>query len=185
MVRRSAPAIYNVFVDLKYPPWTLVLSTQPNQPKDDPNDKVLLYGVVQLRSEVRRPACADEGLDFGGVHRAVHHWLRRREARSRRALHGVGPHDWQHRLHAAEVVAEYRIESSRTLRPLDNPGRREKTTVIRERFGPARGLQRAPHDRQRFAGLWHQQDFVRVAERHGPVAQRQIVAFDDDRGGRL
>ena len=36
---------YNVFVDLKEKAWTLVLSTQPRQPKYDPNDKVLLYGA--------------------------------------------------------------------------------------------------------------------------------------------
>jgi hypothetical protein len=36
---------YNVLVDLKEKEWTLVLSTQPLQPKYDPNDKVLLYGA--------------------------------------------------------------------------------------------------------------------------------------------
>jgi hypothetical protein len=36
---------YNVFVELKEKAWTLVLSTQPLQPKYDPNDKVLLYGA--------------------------------------------------------------------------------------------------------------------------------------------
>src|SRR5262245_19374046 len=39
------PGVYNVFVDLKDNAWTLVLSTQPVQPKYDPNDKVLLYGA--------------------------------------------------------------------------------------------------------------------------------------------
>ena len=39
------PGIYNVFVDLKEGAWTFVLSTQPVQPKYDPNDKVLLYGA--------------------------------------------------------------------------------------------------------------------------------------------
>jgi hypothetical protein len=39
------PGEYNVFVDLKDKAWTLVLSTQPLQPKYDPNDKVLLYGA--------------------------------------------------------------------------------------------------------------------------------------------
>jgi hypothetical protein len=36
---------YNVFVELKEKGWTLVLSTQPLQPKYDPNEKVLLYGA--------------------------------------------------------------------------------------------------------------------------------------------
>jgi hypothetical protein len=40
-----APGVYNVLVELKEKAWTLVLSTQPNQPKFDPNDKVLLYGA--------------------------------------------------------------------------------------------------------------------------------------------
>jgi hypothetical protein len=40
-----APGEYNMFVDLKENAWTLVLSTQPLQPKYDPNDKVLLYGA--------------------------------------------------------------------------------------------------------------------------------------------
>lgn len=39
------PGVYNAFVDLKENAWTLVLSTQPVQPKYDPNDKVLLYGA--------------------------------------------------------------------------------------------------------------------------------------------
>ena len=38
------PGVYNVFVELKENAWTLVMSTQPVQPKYDPNDKVLLYG---------------------------------------------------------------------------------------------------------------------------------------------
>jgi hypothetical protein len=38
------PGVYNVFAELKENAWTLVMSTQPVQPKYDPNDKVLLYG---------------------------------------------------------------------------------------------------------------------------------------------
>lgn len=42
---KTIPAgVYNVFVDLEEKAWMLVLSTQPRQPKYDPNDKVLLYG---------------------------------------------------------------------------------------------------------------------------------------------
>ena len=40
-----APGVYNVFVDLKEGQWTLVLNTQPVQPKYDPADKVRLYGA--------------------------------------------------------------------------------------------------------------------------------------------
>ena len=43
--KRVEPGVYNVFVDLKPGAWTLVLSTQPRQPKYDPNDKVNLYGA--------------------------------------------------------------------------------------------------------------------------------------------
>jgi hypothetical protein len=39
------PGVYNVFVDLKATGWTLVMSTQPVQPKYDPNDKIQLYGA--------------------------------------------------------------------------------------------------------------------------------------------
>jgi hypothetical protein len=38
------PGKYNAFAELKPGAWTFVLSTQPRQPKFDPNDKVLLYG---------------------------------------------------------------------------------------------------------------------------------------------
>ncbi|MEP7117363.1 MAG: DUF2911 domain-containing protein [Acidobacteriota bacterium] len=43
---KTIPAgVYNVFADLKPGAWTLVLNTQPRQPKYDPNEKVLLYGA--------------------------------------------------------------------------------------------------------------------------------------------
>jgi len=45
------PGVYNVFVDLKQNAWTFVLSTQPVQPKYDPNDKVLLYGAYNYDSK--------------------------------------------------------------------------------------------------------------------------------------
>jgi hypothetical protein len=38
------PGVYNAFAELKPGAWTLVLSTQPRQPRFDPNEKVLLYG---------------------------------------------------------------------------------------------------------------------------------------------
>lgn len=38
------PGTYNAFAELKPGAWTLVLSTQPRQPRFDPNEKVLLYG---------------------------------------------------------------------------------------------------------------------------------------------
>ena len=72
--------------------------------KYDPNDKVLLYGAYNydpkfdvLRAPMRLSTSHD-------VDRAVHDWLRRRETSSRCALHRVGPHGLQHRLHGATVA---------------------------------------------------------------------------------
>ena len=42
---RIEPGVYNVLVDLKPDAWTFVLSTQPIQPRYDPNERVLLYGA--------------------------------------------------------------------------------------------------------------------------------------------
>ncbi len=44
------PGVYNVFVELSEKAWTFVLSTQPVQPKYDPNEKVLLYGSYNYDS---------------------------------------------------------------------------------------------------------------------------------------
>jgi hypothetical protein len=38
------PGVYNAFAELRPGAWTFVLSTQPRQPRFDPNEKVLLYG---------------------------------------------------------------------------------------------------------------------------------------------
>jgi hypothetical protein len=46
-----APGVYNVFADLKAGQWTLVLNTQPVQPKFDPNDKVRLSGATNYDSK--------------------------------------------------------------------------------------------------------------------------------------
>jgi len=70
------PGVYNVFADLKATGWTLVLNTQPRQPKYDPNDKVLLYGaynydpkadVLRAPMTVRTVADAVEQLTIGFV----------------------------------------------------------------------------------------------------------------------
>ena len=42
--KRVEPGAYDVFVDLKEPAWTLILSTQPTQDKYDPNDKTKIWG---------------------------------------------------------------------------------------------------------------------------------------------
>ena len=36
---------YSLFIDLKLPEWTLIISTWPAQPKYDPNDKTALWGA--------------------------------------------------------------------------------------------------------------------------------------------
>ena len=43
--KRVEPGSYDVFVELKEPAWTLVLSTQPTQDKYDPNDKTKIWGA--------------------------------------------------------------------------------------------------------------------------------------------
>src|ERR1700730_14300387 len=43
--KRLAPGEYDLFVDLKEPAWTLIVSTQPTQEKYDPNDKTKIWGA--------------------------------------------------------------------------------------------------------------------------------------------
>ena len=71
-----APGVYNAFAELKAGAWTLVLSTQPRQPKYDPNDKVLLYGsynydpkfdVLRAPMTVRQTDTSVEQLTIGFV----------------------------------------------------------------------------------------------------------------------
>lgn len=71
-----APGVYNAFAELKPGAWTLVLSTQPRQPKYDPNDKVLLYGsynydpkfdVLRAPMTVRQGDTSVEQLTIGFV----------------------------------------------------------------------------------------------------------------------
>jgi opacity protein-like surface antigen len=70
------PGVYNLFADLKANGWTLVVNTQPRQPKYDPNDKVLLYGsynydskadVLRAPMTVRTVAESVEQLTIGFV----------------------------------------------------------------------------------------------------------------------
>lgn len=74
------PGVYNVFAELKAGAWTLVLSTQPRQPKYDPNDKVLLYGsynydpkfdVLRAPMTVRQSDASVEQLTIGFVNVTV------------------------------------------------------------------------------------------------------------------
>ena len=58
------PGVYNAFAELKAGAWTLVLSTQPRQPKYDPNDKVLLYGSYNYDAKfdvLRAPMTVRQG----------------------------------------------------------------------------------------------------------------------------
>jgi hypothetical protein len=43
--KRVEPGSYDVFIDLKEPAWTLVLSTQPTQEKYDENEKTKIWGA--------------------------------------------------------------------------------------------------------------------------------------------
>ena len=87
------PGVYNLFADLEATGWTLVANTQPRQPKYDPNEKVLLYGVLQLRRQVRRAARADDRADHRRVGRAADHRLRERDRHERHAHRVVGQDD--------------------------------------------------------------------------------------------
>ncbi len=74
--RRLEPGVYNAFAELKPGAWTLVLSTQPRQPRFDPNEKVLLYGsynydakfdVLRAPMQVRATDTRVEQLTIGFV----------------------------------------------------------------------------------------------------------------------
>ncbi|HZI65147.1 MAG TPA: DUF2911 domain-containing protein [Thermoanaerobaculia bacterium] len=63
--KRLEPGEYSLFVDLKEPAWTLVLSKQPRQEKYDPNEKVKTWGaynydakhdVVRVPMQMAKPA---------------------------------------------------------------------------------------------------------------------------------
>lgn len=43
--KRLEPGEYSLFVDLKEPGWTLVVSTQPRQAKYDPKEKAMTWGA--------------------------------------------------------------------------------------------------------------------------------------------
>ena len=64
---RLEPGVYNVFVDLRKDDWTLVLTTQPRQPRYDPNDKVNLYGSYNYdpKFDVARVKMATEPVANG------------------------------------------------------------------------------------------------------------------------
>lgn len=49
--KRLAPGEYSLFVDLKEPAWTLVVSKQPRQDKYDPNEKVKTWGAYNYDSK--------------------------------------------------------------------------------------------------------------------------------------
>lgn len=54
--KRLEPGEYSLFVDLKEPAWTLVVSKQPRQEKYDPNEKVKTWGAYNYdpKSDVVR-----------------------------------------------------------------------------------------------------------------------------------
>lgn len=62
---KTLPAgVYNAFAELKGGAWTLVLSSQPRQPKYDPKDKVLLYGAYNYDAKfdvLRAPMTVRQG----------------------------------------------------------------------------------------------------------------------------
>jgi hypothetical protein len=49
--KRLEPGEYSLFVDLKEPGWTLVISKQPRQDKYDPNEKAKTWGAYNYDSK--------------------------------------------------------------------------------------------------------------------------------------
>ena len=49
--KRLEPGEYSMFVDLKEPAWTLVISKQPRQEKYDPNEKAKTWGAYNYDSK--------------------------------------------------------------------------------------------------------------------------------------
>jgi len=43
--KKLEPGSYDLFIDLKQPAWSLVVSTQPTQEKYDPNEKTKIWGA--------------------------------------------------------------------------------------------------------------------------------------------
>ena len=74
--KRIAPGEYSVFVDLKEPGWTLILSGQPNQMKYDPSDKAATWGaynydpkhdMVRAPMKMMKPAVSVDQFTIGFV----------------------------------------------------------------------------------------------------------------------
>ena len=74
--KRLAPGTYDLFVDLKEPGWTLIVSTQPAQEKYDPNEKTKIFGaygydpkydVVRVPMTMVKPNVSHEQFTIGFV----------------------------------------------------------------------------------------------------------------------
>ncbi|HYK42541.1 MAG TPA: DUF2911 domain-containing protein [Thermoanaerobaculia bacterium] len=74
--KRLAPGEYDLFVDLKEPAWTLIVSTQPTQEKYDANEKTKIWGaygydpkfdVVRVPMTMVKPAVSHDQFTIGFV----------------------------------------------------------------------------------------------------------------------
>jgi hypothetical protein len=74
--KRLAPGEYDLFVDLKEPAWTLIVSTQPTQEKYDSNEKAKIWGaygydtkfdVVRVPMTMVKPAVSHDQFTIGFV----------------------------------------------------------------------------------------------------------------------
>lgn len=74
--KRLAAGEYDLFVDLKEPAWTLIVSTQPTQEKYDPADKARIWGsygydpkfdVVRAPMTMMKPAVSVDQFTIGFV----------------------------------------------------------------------------------------------------------------------
>jgi hypothetical protein len=74
--KRIEPGSYAVFVELKEPAWTFILSTQPTQEKYDPEDKTKIWGsygydpkfdVVRVPMTMLQPKASIEQFTIGFI----------------------------------------------------------------------------------------------------------------------
>ena len=98
---------YSLFIDLKLPEWTLIISSWPAQQKFDPKDKTALwgaYGYTPDKDVARVPMKLDK-LPYR--RRSAHVDVRRHEERRRQDRADVGQDAGEHAVHGrgAEVAA--------------------------------------------------------------------------------
>ena len=75
------PGEYSLFIDLKLPEWTLIISSWPAQDKFDPNNKAALWGAYGYTPDKDVVARADEARQASLRSRSADLGVRRHEER--------------------------------------------------------------------------------------------------------